>query len=90
MFTQNSIKSRTALAHKAVHIVSADGSILARLGGAFVHVCLTAIPFKSQAAITFVPPHYVHTRASVQALVWGAVVYVSLTGVSAVAGLTFT
>lgn len=85
MFTQNSIISRTALAHKAVHVVFAAGSVPAGLRGALVHLRLAAIPLKSQTAITCVPPHYVHTRSTIQAWVRGAVVYVCLTVVSAVA-----
>lgn len=86
----NSIKSRTALAHKAVYIVSADSPIPAGLGGTFVHLRLTAVPFKSQTAITSVPPHYVHTRSAIQAWVWGAVIDVCLAVVPAVPWLAFT
>lgn len=90
MFTQESIKAWSALAHKAVNVVPADGTIPAGLAGTFIHLSLTAIPFKTLATVTGEAPNTVHTGAPIQAGVGRAVIDVSLTVVSTVPRLTFT
>lgn len=70
VFTQDSIKAWSALAHKAVDIVLADGTIPAGLAGALVYLSLTALPFKSRAAFAGEAPNIVHTGASIQAWVY--------------------
>lgn len=70
VFTQDSIKARSALAHKAVDVVPADGPVPAGLAGTLVYLRLTAVPFKTRAAVTGVLPDIVHTRASIQAWVY--------------------
>lgn len=65
MFTQDSIKALSALAHKAVDVVPANGAIPAGLAGALVYLSLTALPFKTWAAVTGETPNTVHTSASI-------------------------
>lgn len=65
MFTQDSIKAWLALAHKAVDIVPADGTIPAGMAGALVYLSLTALPFKTWAAVTGETPNTVHTSTSI-------------------------
>ena len=67
VFTQDSIKARSALAHKAVDVVPADGPVPAGLTVALVDLGLTALPLKARMAVTIETPHIVHTRASIQA-----------------------
>lgn len=64
-FAQDSVKAPTTLAHKAVDVVPADGSVPAGLAGALVHLHLTALPFETLAAVTRETPDIVHARASI-------------------------
>lgn len=50
VFTVDSIKARSALAHKAVDVIPADGTVPARLAGTLVYLRLTVLPFKTWAA----------------------------------------
>lgn len=67
VFTQDSIKAWWTLAHKAVDVVPAGGTIPAGLAGALVYLNLTALPFKTWAAVAGEAPNIIHTGASVQA-----------------------
>lgn len=69
VFTQDSIKARSALAHKTVDVVPADGTVPAGLAGALIYLSLTALPFKTRAAVAGEAPNIVHTGASIQAWV---------------------
>lgn len=69
-FTQDPIKALSTLAHKAVDVVPADGTVPAGLAGTLVYLSLTAIPFKTRLAVTGETPNLVHTRASIQAWVY--------------------
>lgn len=71
MLTVNPLKAFRARAHKAVHVFVAGGPVLAGAAGAFVHVRLTALPFKSRTTSAGKTRNLVHTRASVQAGVCG-------------------
>lgn len=66
MFTQDSIKARSALTHKAVDIVPADGTVPAGLAGTLVNLSLTALPFETRAAVAGEAPNIVNTGASIQ------------------------
>lgn len=70
VFTQDSIKAWSALAHKAVDVVPTDGTIPAGLADALVYLSFTAVPFKTMAAVTGEAPNIVHTGASIQARVY--------------------
>lgn len=65
MITQNSIKALSALAHKAVDVVPANGTIPAGLAGTLIYLGLTALAFKTGAAVTGETPDTIHTRASI-------------------------
>lgn len=67
MLTQDSVKTWSAHAHKAVDVVPAGGTIHAGLAGALIHLCLTAHPFKTRATDAGEFPNIIHTRASIQA-----------------------
>lgn len=70
VFTQDSIKAWSALAHKAVDVVPADGTVPAGLASTLVYLSLTAFPFKTWAAVTGEAPNIIHTGASIQARVY--------------------
>lgn len=65
MFTQVSIIAWLALAHKAVDVVPANGTVPAGMAVALVYLSLTALPFKTWAAVTGESPDTVHTSAPI-------------------------
>lgn len=67
VFTQDSIKARSAVTHKAIDVILAEGSVAARLAGTLIHLSLTSLPFKTWAALTGETVNVIHTRASIQA-----------------------
>lgn len=69
MFTQESIKARPTLAHKAVDVIPAVGAVPAGLAGALVDLGLTAAPLETWAALAGETAHIVHAGAAVQARV---------------------
>lgn len=69
VFTQDSIEARLAHAHKAVDVVSTDGSVPAGLAGALIYLRLTTLPFKTWSTVTGETPNIVYTGASIQARV---------------------
>lgn len=70
VITQDSIKARSARAHKAVDVVLADGTVLAGLAGTLIYLSLTSLPFKTLTAVTRETPNIVHARTSIQAWVY--------------------
>lgn len=69
-FTQDSVEARSALAHKAVDVVLAHGTVPAWLAGALVYLGLATLPFETCSAVAGEAPNVVHTRASIQTRVY--------------------
>jgi len=66
VLTLDSIKARTAHAHKAVDVVLADAPVSAGLAGALVYLSLTALSFKTQTTEAGETGNSVQTCASMQ------------------------